>query len=198
MASKTGFLMLLAGLASSVFGRKAEAPTAGDQVPPMPQPIPEPEPQPYPTQPQPGEFDYLVDAPTSWQPPASAEPYLDAIHRAEMRYSIPHDLLTRLLYQESRFRQDIIDGSTISSAGAVGIAQIVPRWHPTVDPYDPWASIDYAAAYLSQLRGMFGSWELALAAYNWGPGNLQRQGIESAPLETRNYIAQITADVEVA
>lgn len=154
----------------------------------------------------------------SWALPASAEPYRLTIAAAEGRHAIPRGLLGRLLYQESRFRADIISGAVVSDAGAVGIAQIVPRWHPSVDPLDPIASINYAANYLASLRAKFASWELALAAYNWGQGNLRTHlasipaggdwltaawidsnGLRhSVPLETRNYVTQITADVPVS
>ena len=133
-------------------------------------------------------------APAVWTPPASAQPYLAAIRQAEAKYQLPHNLLARVLWQESRFRPDIIDCDTISHAGAKGIAQIVPRWHPDVDPCDPWASIDYAGSYLAELRDWTGSWERAIAAYNWGIGNLNRQGLAGAPKETRDYIASMKAD----
>lgn len=136
----------------------------------------------------------------TWQPPERAAPYLDVIEETEQAEGLPNNLLARLLWQESRYRADIIEGRTVSSAGAVGIAQIVPRWHPSVDPLDPVASIRYAGGYLRDLYNMFGSWEQALAAYNWGPGNLSKVKNESdwlarAPLETRNYVTQIGGDV---
>lgn len=140
----------------------------------------------------------------AWALPASAAPYADAIRSAERRNDIPNGILGRLLWQESRFRPDIIEGRTVSSAGAIGIAQIVPRWHPTARPLDPFASIDYAANYLRRLKEQFGSWEAALAAYNWGPGNLRtaqrRYGddlsawLPNAPRETRNYVTEIGQD----
>ncbi|MCW8917487.1 MAG: lytic transglycosylase domain-containing protein [Gammaproteobacteria bacterium] len=132
---------------------------------------------------------------TTWTPPRSADPYLATIHATEEREGIPRDLLTRLLYQESRFRPDIITGQVKSSAGAEGIAQIVPRWHPGVDPLDPDQAIPYAGNYLAELHDQFGSWSMALAAYNWGPGNLRRQGFQHAPAETRAYVAQIMGDM---
>lgn len=131
----------------------------------------------------------------NWTPPQSAEPYIYLLNRAEQKYGIPNNLLTRVAYQESRFRDDIINGQTKSAAGAVGIMQIVPRWHPGVDPLDVPAAIDYAGQYLAQLKGIAGSWEMALAAYNWGIGNLRREGFENAPTETRNYVKQIAGDV---
>lgn len=141
--------------------------------------------------------------PGPWTPPERAAPYLPAIYAAEDANGIPRNLLARLIYQESRYRPEIIDGTIVSRAGAVGIAQIVPRWHPNVNPRDPWESIDYAAKYLRQLFKRFGSWRLALAAYNWGQGNQQKDLADGIvgndwPSETRNYVTEITADVPLA
>ena len=137
-----------------------------------------------------------------WTPPATARPWLSRIYKAEARHNMPENLLARLIWQESRYRDDIISGKTISSAGAVGIAQIVPRWHPDVDPLDANASIDYAADYLSRLKRQFGDWPTALAAYNWGQGNVRNaqkkygsHWLEKAPTETRNYVTRIWRDV---
>lgn len=139
-----------------------------------------------------------------WKESLNAKKYLPLFVEVENRYGIPRDLLARVGYQESRFRDDIITGKVTSPAGAQGIMQIVPRWHPGINPLDPVESINYAGNYLAQLKRQFGSWKLALAAYNWGPGNLSQNystyGINAPdtwPMETRNYVAQITADVPV-
>ena len=127
--------------------------------------------------------------------------YLHWLTAAELQHAIPPLMLVRLAYQESRFRSDVISGQTVSPAGAVGIMQIVPRWHPGVDPLDARAAIDYAANYLAQLYRQFGTWELALQAYNWGPGNLSRflRGeLASLPSETAAYSRQILADAGAA
>lgn len=124
--------------------------------------------------------------------------YVRLLAAAENKHGIPSGMLTRLAYQESRFRHDIITGATVSSAGAQGIMQIVPRWHPGVDPLVPADAIDYAGKYLASLHRSFGTWELALQAYNWGPGNLRKylnRELASIPLETRNYSGQILADL---
>lgn len=137
---------------------------------------------------------------SSWTPPAAAAPYLGAIQAAERAYGLPSMLLARLLYQESRYRPDIISGATRSSAGAVGIAQFMPATAAElgIDPRDPWSSIDAAGRYLAQLYRRFGDWALALAAYNWGQGNVARSGLAAAPAETRAYYSQILSDVGLA
>jgi soluble lytic murein transglycosylase-like protein len=139
-----------------------------------------------------------------WAMPARANPYAADIAAAEFSNDLPPQLLARLLYQESRYRQDIISGEIQSSAGALGIAQIVPRWHPGVDPLNPQDSIFYAAGYLSRLFNQYGSWYRALAAYNWGPGNVTNaindygdNWLVHAPTETQNYVTEILNDVEV-
>lgn len=129
-------------------------------------------------------------------PPAAA-PYADAIRAAEVKYQLPDSLLARVLYQESRFRPDVISGRTSSSAGAQGIAQFMPGTAADlgIDPLDPFQAIPAAGKYLRQLFNQLGSWDRALAAYNWGIGNVQRRGLDAAPLETRNYVNQVLADV---
>lgn len=136
---------------------------------------------------------------SAWFHP-SGEQYRPLFNAAEAKYGIPHGLLFRQAYQESRFRADIISGKVRSAAGAVGIMQVIPRWHPELGEagaLDPVRAIPYAAKFLSQLRKQFGSWPLALAAYNWGPGNVSKNPPDKWPKETRNYVADITADVDV-
>lgn len=125
--------------------------------------------------------------------------YKPLLMAAEDRHGIPRWLLCRLAWQESRFRDDIITGRTASSAGALGIMQIVPKWHPEIsraDILNPPAAIDYAASYLARLARQFGNWELALMAYNWGPGNVRKwqAGQLAMPAETDRYRTQILAD----
>jgi len=136
----------------------------------------------------------------AWSPPQAAAAFRAFFDRARSLHSLPTLLLERVAYQESRFRADIIDGRTASPAGAQGIMQIVPRWHPGVDPLNPPAAIDYAGKYLRRLYDRFGSWRLALAAYNWGEGNVSKalregRSFASWPAETRQYVTQIAADV---
>jgi len=133
----------------------------------------------------------------TWRPP---EQYAGIIAQAEARYSIPPDMLARLLYQESRYRADIITGKVRSPVGALGIAQFMPATAAElgIDPLDPAQAIPAAARYLSSLYNRFGNWSEALAAYNWGQGNVARKGLEKAPAETRTYYTSILSDVNSA
>jgi len=133
-----------------------------------------------------------------WRIPENGLPYADLFSRSELKNGMPKNLLARVAYQESRFRPEIIDGSLNSSAGARGIMQIVPKWHPNVNPLDPKAAIPYAGDYLKGLYNKFGSWSEALAAYNWGQGNLSKWlagGQKEMPDETKNYVSQIMSDI---
>lgn len=133
----------------------------------------------------------------AWRPPAA---YAAAIQRAEDENGIPRDVLARLLFQECRWRDDIITGRTRSPVGAVGIAQFMPGTAAErgLNPLDPYASIAEAGRYLAWLRGRHGNWSEALAAYNWGTGNVGRKGLGRAPQETRDYYTQILGDVNAA
>lgn len=132
-----------------------------------------------------------------WQTPPAGEEFEPYFELASNRYGLPPGLLSRVAYQESRY-----DVRARSGAGAEGIMQIVPRWHPGVEPgdEDPIDDIFYAAKVLRQWRDRFGSWELALAAYNGGPTRLA-EVLESGddwfslmPEETQNYVRAIGAD----
>jgi murein DD-endopeptidase MepM/ murein hydrolase activator NlpD len=79
------------------------------------------------------------------------------------RAGINPDIFLRQINQESGFNPKAESG-----AGAVGIAQIVPRYHPGVDPRDPYASLKYAANYMATLIHKYGSYEKALSVYNSG------------------------------
>ena len=99
------------------------------------------------------------------------------------------DIFAAVIDHESGF-----DPEAVSHAGAIGIAQIVPRWHPNVDPRDPVASLHYSANLLAAYRAEFGSDTLALAAYNAGPSLIRE--IRTVPdyPETVAYIRGITDD----
>jgi len=132
-----------------------------------------------------------------WSPPESATPYLELFKKTEIQYGLPDSLLLRVADVESKFRPDIVTGKTVSAKGAMGIMQIVPKWHPNVDPLNVPEAVRYAANYLKNLKKQFGTWPRAVAAYNWGPGNVRRylDGEKTdLPLETRNYLTKIFGD----
>lgn len=145
---------------------------------------------------------------SNWKTAKNAEQYFPLLRAAELKYSIPSDLLSRMAYQESHFRDDIVNGTRKSTAGAVGIMQIIPRFHPSIDPGDaaaderaarnPAKAIDYAGKYLRQLYNQFHSWQLAVAAYNAGPGNVQKHGGIPPFVETQQYVVSVFRDLQNA
>lgn len=138
-----------------------------------------------------------------WKTVNQGPAWVPVLNAAESQFGIPPDLLARQAYQESRFRQDIIDGSRASSAGALGIMQLEPQYFSSVNvprPYsdaDTAAQIQQAAQEMGRLYGVFTDWGLALAAYNDGQGNISQYlaGTRALPEETANYVADILADV---
>jgi len=139
-----------------------------------------------------------VVALSGWKRVPNAEKYLPLLAATEKKYGLPTDLLARLAYQESHFRDDIVSGAKISSAGGLGIMQLVPRFHPTAQPLNVPAAIDYGGQFLKSLYTQFKSWRLALAAYNAGAGNVQKYGGIPPFNETIAYVREITNDVHVA
>jgi soluble lytic murein transglycosylase-like protein len=133
----------------------------------------------------------------------AAVPYLSILNAAETTYGLPHNLLARIAYQESRFRQDIISGAVKSPCGAVGIMQLLPQFFPDagVSVID---DINTAAQFLKSLYQRFNDWQLAVAAYNWGGGNVHHEistdgkpTLARMPIETQNYVRQVFADVPI-
>ncbi|NBT31365.1 MAG: lytic transglycosylase domain-containing protein [Rhodobacteraceae bacterium] len=115
-------------------------------------------------------------------------PYLAMARSAAIRQGVPEDLFLRLVQQESGW-----NASARSPKGALGLAQLMPETarRLRVDPLDPAENLDGGARYLRQQYDAFGSWRLALAAYNAGPAAVQRHGGVPPYAETRNYVKVI-------
>ena len=114
------------------------------------------------------------------------------IEGAARAQQIPHDLLTKLIWQESSFRPRVV-----SPAGAQGIAQFMPgtaRERGLADPFDPEQAIPKAAEFIAHLSEQFGNLGLAAAAYNGGPARVASwlAGQGELPAETRNYVITVT------
>ena len=113
-------------------------------------------------------------------------------YETAVRHGAHPDIFVKQIQQESGFNPKAFN----AGSGATGVAQIIPRWHPGVDPTDPIASLDYAAKWMADLRRIYGSWARALAAYNWGPANVAKWDgkRETLPEETRHYLDVILGD----
>jgi soluble lytic murein transglycosylase-like protein len=125
-------------------------------------------------------------APEPAQNPSRA--YEHIIQGAARRYGLDPHLVRAVVTAESDF-----DPNCVSPAGAMGLMQLMPQTAQDLgveDPYDPVQNIEGGARYLSQMLKRFGGdVSKALAAYNWGPSNVESGG--RLPSETRNYLKKV-------
>lgn len=110
----------------------------------------------------------------------------------EQQYGLPVGLLHSVMGAESGG-----DPNAISPKGAQGAFQIMPETAKElgVDPLDPAAAAVGAAKYLKQNYDKFGDWKLALAAYNAGPGNVQKYGGIPPFKETQDYVKRVESNM---
>jgi hypothetical protein len=120
-------------------------------------------------------------------------PYADLFSRAASRYGVDPSVLAAMASQESGF-----NSQAVSPAGAQGLMQFMPSTAKGlgVNALDPTSAIDGAARYLSSLTKQFGSTDLALAAYNAGPGTVSRYGGIPPYSETQNYVRSVMSKAE--
>lgn len=115
--------------------------------------------------------------------------YAAKIAELSQRFDLSPALLEAVVWQESRWREN-----ARSPVGAQGLAQLMPGTarYLGVDPQDPFANLEGGARYLrEQLDRFGGDLEKALAAYNAGPGRVERAGGIPNIRETRHYVAAI-------
>ncbi len=115
--------------------------------------------------------------------------YAGKVAELAARYDLSPALIEALVWQESRWRHD-----AVSPKGAQGLTQLMPGTarHLGVDPRDPFANLEGGARYLrEQLDRFGGDVEKALAAYNAGPGRVERSGGVPRIRETQAYVAAI-------
>jgi hypothetical protein len=117
-------------------------------------------------------------------------PYGGIIRRAAQRHSVDELLVAAIVEAESSF-----NAGAVSPVGAVGLMQVMPATAATYgagDPWNPAVNIDLGARYLSRLLNRFGGdLELALAAYNAGPGAVERYDGMPPYRETRAYVGKV-------
>ncbi len=120
-------------------------------------------------------------------------PYADLFARAGAEHGISPALLAGVARTESNF-----NSSAVSPAGAQGLMQFMPATAKGlgVDAADPASAIDGAARYLRSLTDRFGSTDLALAAYNAGPGAVSRAGGIPPYAETQAFVRKVTTAAE--
>ena len=130
---------------------------------------------------------------TSGRSALAGVPYADLFTRAASRHGVEASLLAAVASQESGF-----NSKAVSPAGATGLMQFMPATAAGlgVNPHDPTSAIDGAARYLSSLTKQFGSTDLALAAYNAGPGTVSRYGGIPPYPETQKYVRSVLSKAE--
>ena len=111
--------------------------------------------------------------------------YLPHARAMARKHGVPEDLFLRLVQQESGW-----NAGARSHKGATGLAQLMPGTAAKlgVNPRDPIQNLEGGARYLRMMYNTFGDWRLALAAYNAGPGAVQKYGGVPPYRETRNYV----------
>ena len=135
--------------------------------------------------------------------------YKAMIQKVLAEYGVPQDLIY-LAVAESGFQPQVLN----RSSGAGGMWQFMPfvnsyglsRNGYFDERFDPYKSSVAYAKYMKSLYNQFGDWYLAMAAYDWGPGNVQRVVGRTGyadfwelyrrnvmPAETRNYVPAIIA-----
>lgn len=114
--------------------------------------------------------------------------YLAVARAAARRHAIPEDLFLRLVQQESGWNP-----GAVSPKGARGLAQLMPETARLlgVDIDDPVENLNGGARYLAMMYAKFGTWRLALAAYNAGPQAVDAYDGVPPYAETIGYVAVI-------
>ncbi|MDE0589660.1 lytic transglycosylase domain-containing protein [Halocynthiibacter sp. C4] len=114
--------------------------------------------------------------------------YLPIAREMARKYNIPEDLFLRLVQQESGWNI-----YAKSHKGATGLAQLMPDTarYLGVNINDPVHNLEGGARYLREQYIRFGSWRLALAAYNAGPEAVSKHSGVPPYKETQNYVVAI-------
>jgi len=114
--------------------------------------------------------------------PLQLEGVARAVVKAEQEHGLPALLVLALIEQESHFRP-----KARGPGGSLGLMQLMPRsaravaaqhgipWQGVRTLHDPVKNVHLGVLYLAQMREVFGSTDLAMAAYNIGPGAVQRR-----------------------
>ena len=117
------------------------------------------------------------------------------INKYAKKYGVDPALVKAVIKAESSFNPNAVSKNKKGEILAQGLMQLNPDTAAELgikDAFDPEQNIEGGAKYLKQLLDMYnGDERKALAAYNWGMGNLAKHGLSNAPEETRNYIPKV-------
>lgn len=120
----------------------------------------------------------------------------EAVRKASQKYGVDSNLIMAVIKQESDFNPN-----SVSEAGAEGLMQLMPGTASELgvsNPYNIEENVDGGTKYLKSLLNMYAdNKQLALAAYNAGPGTLQTRGVSDVsgisrlPYETKDYVNKV-------
>lgn len=115
--------------------------------------------------------------------------FIDEVRAASEIHGVDESLVRAIVHAESWFNP-----KAVSHAGAEGLMQLMPatqRQFGVEDPFDPVSNIAAGTAYLAELLAQFEDWELAVAAYNAGPGAVRRHDGVPPFSETVEYLRRV-------
>ncbi|MBR1646043.1 MAG: transglycosylase SLT domain-containing protein [Selenomonadaceae bacterium] len=123
---------------------------------------------------------------------AMSDEVFNALSKAAQQTGVPLDHLIATALSESSGSHFQGEGVTTSPVGALGLMQLMPETARAlgVDPYDLEQNALGGAIYLKQMYNKFGNWDLAHAAYNAGPGAVEKHGGVPPYSETQKYVVQ--------
>jgi cell division septation protein DedD len=148
---------------------------------------------------------YVAHARGNYTPPGPpGDPWGPYIVEASKRFDVPSQWIRAVMHQESGGNEYLNGRLVTSSAGAMGLMQVMPETYDELrgrydlgdDPFDPHNNILAGTAYLREMYDIYGSPGF-LAAYNAGPRRLDDYLSNNRPLpdETRRYVAIIGPNI---
>jgi cell division protein FtsN len=148
---------------------------------------------------------YLDHAAGNYQPPGPpGDPWGPYIHLAASRFDVPEIWIRQVMRVESGGQEYMGGQLTVSPAGAMGLMQLEPETYQEMadryglgpDPFNPYDNIMAGTAYIHEMYTIYGSPGF-LAAYNAGPGRVDRYMNNNVPLphETVRYVAMIAPEI---